>query len=584
MELSNLIKEILELVNLDIYGVAGVVKDEKLIISALREGAANIYLYEHGKDLVKLNKLPISGVAEPPYGSDRVVIYRDVAKGRELHKAYLVHINRPGEEVELSSNLQPMRYFSVIDKGENVFITGVTERGLTVHKIKPQGEVDIVGTIPGLGFLVDVNDGLGAGILFQQTGRIKLFTMNIDSGELKIHNLPGSVASARVGGDKKILLALEGREGVTFHTYDPESKELGPLQLPYNDLERYNPAGVNYMSLLPDNRILVVARKHGRSKVFLDGRLIEGPDGNYGAGFKWRNGLVVSHTSLLTPYRVLYLGENGWEELVGPKMPDWLRNTLGDHGFHKVKSFDGEEVPVFTLESTRAGKPGPTVVLVHGGPFSEDLDAWNIFATALALTGYNVVMPNYRGSTGYGEEWRNKLIGDPCGAELEDIVSAARWAKEDGLAEYNVIMGYSYGGYATMCALTRKPGEFKAGVAGASVVDWEEMYELSDPAFKQFIELVFGGSREKWRERSPIHYVENLRDPLCIIHPQNDSRTPLKPVLRFMEKAVELGKTFEAHIAPDMGHAVNTVDDVVKILLPAVIFLYRLRRDQAASS
>ena len=68
MELSNLIKEILELVNLDIYGVAGVVKDEKLIISALREGAANIYLYEHGKDLVKLNKLPISGVAEPPYG------------------------------------------------------------------------------------------------------------------------------------------------------------------------------------------------------------------------------------------------------------------------------------------------------------------------------------------------------------------------------------------------------------------------------------------------------------------------------------------------------------------------------------
>ena len=111
------------------------------------------------------------------------------------------------------------------------------------------------------------------------------------------------------------------------------------------------------------------------------------------------------------------------------------------------------------------------------------------------------------------------------------------------------------------------------------MVDWEEMYELSDPLFRYFIELLFGGKdREKWRERSPIHYVDNLQEPLCIIHPQNDSRTPLKPVLRFMEKALEKGKTYEAHIAPDMGHAVNTVDDAIKLLLPAILFLERIRR------
>jgi dipeptidyl aminopeptidase/acylaminoacyl peptidase len=213
---------------------------------------------------------------------------------------------------------------------------------------------------------------------------------------------------------------------------------------------------------------------------------------------------------------------------------------------------------------------------VHGGPFAEDTDSWSIFASALAVSGFHVIMPNYRGSTGYGEEWRAKIIGDPCGAEMEDIASAARWALDKGLASRVYIMGYSYGGYMTMCSLVKKPGLYKAGVAGASVVDWEMMYELSDAAFKQFIDVIFAGRRDLWRERSPVNFVENLRDPLCIIHPQNDSRTPLKPVLRFMERALELGKSFEAHIAPDIGHAINTVDDVIKILLPAILFLKRV--------
>ena len=127
-----------------------------------------------------------------------------------------------------------------------------------------------------------------------------------------------------------------------------------------------------------------------------------------------------------------------------------------------------------------------------------------------------------------------------------------------------------------MCSLTRKPGLYRAGVAGASVVDWEMMYGMSDAALKKFIELISNNKRELWRERSPIAYVDGLSDPLCIIHPQNDTRTPLKPVLKFMELASEKGKGFEAHIAPDMGHAVSKVDDLIKILLPAALFLARM--------
>jgi len=579
VDVPRLIDEIFSLVNLPLYSVRGVVAGDRLLVSALREGANNVYVYDGG--LVRLNRDPVYFTAEPPYGADRVVIGRDVSRGREQVALYTIRVDRPGVEEPLSRGLRPMRVFGVVDKGDRVYLTGVTEEGIHVYEAVPGGEARRVGPIPGggIGALTDAHEGLGVGVLFEPTGKVRLFTMDLETGEGRVHTLEGSAITGIIRGDGSIVVAEETSSEARLHLLDPERDMLEPLELPGRDLDEYKPASINYLHELPDGRLLVVARKHGRSRVFVDGQYIPGPEGMYGAAAPWRGGLAATHTSLHTPMRIIHLRDGGWEPVLEPDIPGPVREALGEKGFAWVESFDGERVPTFTLESRRAGRPGPTVVLVHGGPFSEYMDAWNIFAAAAALTGYHVVMPNYRGSTGYGEEWRNKIIGDPCGAELEDIVASARWAREQGLADKTVIMGYSYGGYATMCALTRKPGTFQGGVAGASVVDWEMMYELSDPAFKQFIILMFGGDTSKWKERSPITYVDNLQDPLCIVHPQNDSRTPLKPVLRFMELAADKGKTYEAHIAPDMGHAVNTVDDAIKILLPAILFLEKLRRE-----
>jgi dipeptidyl aminopeptidase/acylaminoacyl peptidase len=114
---------------------------------------------------------------------------------------------------------------------------------------------------------------------------------------------------------------------------------------------------------------------------------------------------------------------------------------------------------------------------------------------------------------------------------------------------------------------------WSCGVAGAGITDWSEVYELGDAVFKMFVEVLFDGKRELWKDRSAIHYVEKLKSPLCILHPQNDTRTPLRPVLKYALKLSELGKTFEMHIAPDMGHILTRMDDAMKILYPALIFL-----------
>jgi dipeptidyl aminopeptidase/acylaminoacyl peptidase len=76
-------------------------------------------------------------------------------------------------------------------------------------------------------------------------------------------------------------------------------------------------------------------------------------------------------------------------------------------------------------------------------------------------------------------------------------------------------------------------------------------------------------------DRSPITYVQNVRRPLCIIASQNDSRTPIKPVLRYAMELANHKGTFELHSVHDMGHSVGSNQGLVEILFPAIAFLYK---------
>ncbi len=570
---SRILEEVIRLINIEMYSIQGVGSGERIVATALREGAANLYSYD-GKSLVKLNREPVSGAARVPYGASRVVFTRDVARGREQHLLFTVSLDSPGEE-ERVEGVEPSRIMGVVYDDERIVYVSATMGEIAIYSV--EGKPRKVATLPGFATLTDLsgNTAVGVGALDPASGRFQGLVVDLASGEVKVYKPENASATYMViHPEGWIVAGVEGPSGAWLERIDPNTMESRRLELPHGDLEEFGPMSFNYIGFLPDGALVVVGRKNGRSRIFLDGKQVDAPIGIHGGVYKWRGRLVTTYTSLKTPSSIV--GLDGSRVLAG-EVPDYVEEAISTVGFELVESYDGSKVPTFIVESSRAGKPGPTITLVHGGPFAETADVWDVFAASLALAGFNVVMPNYRGSTGYGEEWRLRIIGDPCGGELEDIVAASRWALESGLASNLYIMGYSYGGYMTMCALTRKPGIYKAGVAGASVVDWREMYELSDAAFKSFIAMLFAGKMDLLGERSPISYVDNLRDPLMIVHPQNDSRTPLKPVLKFMEKALEKGKSFEAYIAPDMGHAVNKVEDVYKILYPALAFLLRNR-------
>ncbi len=575
---SRIVKILEDLVKIPYYGLYGRTSSNELVVESDEEGAPHIYLYNPFTGSKKrVTHKPIYLTATTLDKPINKIIYtRDVSRGKELQQIFIYDLIKNVEDKLVE--MKPIRIFGLADAIDYVAFTGATSEGVFLYRVR-NGELEELAKLPGFGitYMAEGDLIVGTGSLGGDPKTWDLMIYDLSTNELKIyHPKPGTINTP---------LTIVGRS-VVFETnaFDPnrnvlvkldvDTMKTEELKFKYEDYDKVKPVEHSYCRYIDDEWI-IVGKKEGRSKLFINGKLVETPPGTIGDMVKLGGKLYMTYSSLKKPSTVIELDPSTGEyrELLGGKLPAEYESLFGDVKFTYIESYDGLKVPTFIVESREAGKPGPTVVYVHGGPWSEVADSWRTMIAALVLTGFHVVAPNFRGSTGYGSEYMKLDIGDPGGGDLEDVVAASKYARESGLASKLFIMGYSYGGYMTLWALTNKPDLYEAGVAGASVVDWEEMYELGDALFKEFIKTLFDNKMDMLKERSPISKIENLKKPLCIIHPQNDTRTPLKPVLKLMNKLLDLGKSFEAHIAPDMGHAVNTVEDAMKILLPAILFL-----------
>jgi len=576
---STLVRILEELVETPIYSLVGVVSGGKLLVYSNEGGFASLHLVDPisgGK--VRLTRDPILWVAEPPLGSSRVVWTKDVSRGRELQVLYQSDVVKASEEP--LAPMEPLRIFGVADDGSKVAFTGATVEDVAVY-IARKGSIEKVCRLPGFAFVSDVEGDLvvGFGALSGNPFSMELFILDISTGDLRVYTpKPGSINKSPVIVDRSVVFesnAFNPKRSELL-ALDVETLEVRSVTFKYGDYAVYAPVE-HPIFKVQEGVWVVVGKREGRTKLFLDGRLVETPEG-FISGVSYYGGRVyLSYSSLRTPPKVLEVdvASGSSRVILESRLPDSVAGAFGDVKFSYISSKDGVSVPIYVIESKLAGRPGPTVVYVHGGPWAEVADSWNTIIASLAATGFNVVAPNFRGSTGYGESFRILDIGDPGGGDLEDVATASKWAWESGLADRLFIMGYSYGGYMTLWALANKPELYECGVAGASVADWEEMYTMSDAIFRLFIETLFAGNKELLRERSPISKVDRIEKPVCIIHPQNDTRTPLRPVLKLINEMLDKGKNFEAHIVPDMGHVVNTVEDAMKILLPAILFLHK---------
>ena len=216
--------------------------------------------------------------------------------------------------------------------------------------------------------------------------------------------------------------------------------------------------------------------------------------------------------------------------------------------------------------------PHPTIVLVHGGPTSHDSDEFSPLVQGWVDHGFAVVLVNYRGSTGYGRDWRDALTGNPGLTELEDIARAADRLITDGLVdpERLVLSGGSWGGYITLLGLGTQPDRWSLGVAIVPVGDYVAAYEDEMEPLKAYDRSLFGGvspaeDPEAYRVRNPITYVDRVRVPVLILAGENDPRCPIRGVDNYVDRLRELGKPHEV-LRFDAGHGSARIDERIRHL------------------
>ena len=177
------------------------------------------------------------------------------------------------------------------------------------------------------------------------------------------------------------------------------------------------------------------------------------------------------------------------------------------------------------------GKRYPLVVEIHGGPSWQWEDRvmldWHDWAQMLASRGYAVLMPNPRGSTGYGEEFQRLLQDDVGGGESRDLITGAQAMVERGIAdpERLGIAGWSWGGYLTAWTITQTD-IFKAAVMGAglaNIVSDHGQDDIPSANLYYFPGQPYDHMEAYWRA-SPIRYVSAVRTPTLILHGDEDAR------------------------------------------------------------
>lgn len=386
--------------------------------------------------------------------------------------------------------------------------------------------------------------------------------------------------------DKKIAFLSDsgGRNQVVVQDFQ------GNEQI-FLDLEDEEEAIGQRVAWSPKNdKIYYIVSKHSRSSVYehsLDGERtrLPFPEGTIllFRASKDASIRIALHSSMASPYGIyLHKANTSASNIITPRDYKVNLKLLAKPKSVWYKSFDGLKIHGWYLPAGSGAPPYPAVVWAHGGPWWQVFDSWSPYLQSISQSGFSVFAPNFRGSTGYGADFRNMDLSDPGGKDLEDVAYGAQWLSQQAEIDGSkvAIMGGSYGGFMTLIALTKKPEVFQAGVAIVPVADWIEMYERSDSAFRKFMEELFKGAPSEkadlYRERSPITHVRQIKAPVLIMHGRNDSRCPIQPVEKFVANLKEMGHRYEFRVQEDEGHGTARVNTTIREVETAVEYLKRI--------
>ena len=281
--------------------------------------------------------------------------------------------------------------------------------------------------------------------------------------------------------------------------------------------------------------------------------------------------LVVSYqdpTTTPSMFTVASLGalatRSAWTQLTDPN--PWVREqiALGEETEVTWTSKDGKKVGGVLLKPVgyTPGKKYPLIVAIHGGPAAADQLSFNggYGAQVYAGQGWAVLMPNYRGSTNYGEAHKNGIVGNYFEPGYNDIMTGVDALIAQGLVDETKmgVLGWSAGGHWSNWILTHTD-RFKGISSGAGTSNWISMYAQSDvQRNRQYYlgnKLPYDDFDAYWKQ-SPIKYIRNAKTPTMIHVVEGDPRVPSPQSVELHMGLKRVGVPTELFMYPGASHGI----------------------------
>ena len=245
---------------------------------------------------------------------------------------------------------------------------------------------------------------------------------------------------------------------------------------------------------------------------------------------------------------------------------NFLNRKWNEPKFIDIPSRDGKVIKskIYLPADFDKSKKYPMAIFVHGAGYLQNtINGWNnyyrefMFNQLLTQKGYVVLDIDYRGSAGYGRDWRTDVYDFLGGKDYDDHLDAIDFAVKNYSVDAKKVgvYGGSYGGFMAGMLVMRAPDKIAAAAALRPVFDWKN-YFYSSPIYTVERLGFPDKNAEAYKRSSPISYAENLQKPLLILHGLVDDNVPAQDSLQLIEKLMRLEKTpyFEAMFYPSENH------------------------------
>lgn len=513
--------------------------------------------------------------------NDAVIVMQD-KNGDERFQLFLVHLDKPRELVRLT---EPDPHYFIrggdLHPSEPYLVYGANYDPDDEQEIEPtwiireniqDGHCEVLARPEKGGYVEPSLSPDGAWVLYNRTdkhsaGR-QLWLVDINGNHDHEFFSAGDNKKAFANwfpDSKRILIRAETDTHVKIGIYHLENQHLAwILDDPARNIESaFVPHGSTQIVLWEitnatiKGSLLDPITKQETPFPKLDGNLVPlAPVGD-----DW----VCRYYSSTQPTDIILLHPDGsFTSISGI----WSKTSLTANDFTPAESIQWQSVDGLTIQGwlyRPTGEAKGTVVYTHGGPTAHSQNAINPEIQYFVSEGFNVLDPNYRGSTGFSLAYREKIIETGWGGlEQEDIRTGIQHLIDQGIAQAGRVgmTGTSYGGYSSWCGITRFDTETLAASAPiCGMTDLVLDYHTTRPDLRPYSEEMIGGTPdeipERYHERSPINFVQDIKGRLMVVQGMQDPNVSPENVRAVTAALQAAGVEYEILAFEDEGHGIQ---------------------------